>query len=126
MELRPEVQALRQELRRFLVREVEPLSGQIDEDDRIPPDIVAKARALGLFGLTIPQQYGGVGLDLAGKCAIEEELGRSNYGFATLIGNHTGISCSVIVDHADAAQRAAYLPKMATGEWIGSFCLTET
>jgi len=125
MELTPDVLALRQELRRFLENEVDPRSGQIDEDDRIPPEIVAKAREMGLFGLTIPEQYGGVGLDLAGKCAMEEELGRSNYGFATLIGNHTGISCSVIVDHATDAQRARYLPRMASGEWIGSFCLTE-
>lgn len=125
MDLTPDVLALRQELRRFLENEVDPRSGEIDEDDRIPPEIVAKAREMGLFGLTIPEQYGGVGLDLAGKCAMEEELGRSNYGFATLIGNHTGISCSVIVDHAGEAQRARYLPRMASGEWIGSFCLTE-
>jgi acyl-CoA dehydrogenase len=125
MELPPEAQALRQELRRFLENEVEPRSGHIDQEDAIPPDIVAKARELGLFGITIPEQYGGTGLDLAGKCALEEELGRSNYGFATLIGNHTGISCSVIVEHGNDTQRAMYLPRMASGEWIGSFCLTE-
>jgi len=125
MELRPEVEALRHELRRFLENEVEPRSGKIDQEDAIPPDIVAKARELGLFGLTIPEQFGGTGLDLAGKCSAEVELGRSNYGFATLIGNHTGISCSAIVEHGNDAQRAMYLPRMASGEWIASFCLTE-
>src|SRR4029079_8458420 len=61
MELRPEVEALAHELRRFLENEVEPSSGKIDQEDAIPPDIVAKARELGLFGLTIPEQFGGTG-----------------------------------------------------------------
>lgn len=125
MELTPEIQALRREVRRFLEREVEPRSSEIDCADEIPAPITALARELGLFGLTIPEQYGGIGLDLAGKCALEEEFGRSNYGLATLIGNHTGISCSGIVDHGSEKQRARYLPRMAAGEWIACFCLTE-
>jgi acyl-CoA dehydrogenase len=125
MELAPEVRALRREIRRFVEREVEPRSREIDASDEIPAQLVARARELGLFGLTVPERYGGIGLDIAGKCAVEEELGRSNYGFATLIGNHTGISCSGIVDHGTEAQRLRYLPRMATGEWIGCFCLTE-
>jgi acyl-CoA dehydrogenase len=84
-----------------------------------------KARELGLFGLTIPEEYGGIGLDLAGKCAVEEEMGKTNYGFATLIGNHTGISTAGIVALGNEAQKRKYLPKMAAGEWIGAFALTE-
>ena len=83
------------------------------------------ARELGLFGLTIPEQYGGIGLDLAGKCAIEEEMGRTNYGFATVIGNHTGISTTGIVALGSEAQKRKYLPRMASGEWVGCFSLTE-
>jgi acyl-CoA dehydrogenase len=75
--------------------------------------------------LTIPEEYGGSGLDLAGKCAIEEEMGKTNYGFATVIGNHTGISTTGIVALGNAQQKAKFLPRMATGEWIGSFALTE-
>ena len=125
LELPADVQALRREVRRFIEKEVEPRSRQIDEEDQIPAGILEAARGLGLFGLTIPEEYGGVGLDVAGKCALEEEFGRSNYGFATLVGNHTGISCTGIVKYGTSAQRARYLPSMAEGKWIACFCLTE-
>ncbi|MGQ0522963.1 MAG: acyl-CoA dehydrogenase family protein [Betaproteobacteria bacterium] len=125
MPLSQEVRLLCDEVRRFIRDEVEPRSRWIEENDRIPEDLLHKAREMGLFGLTIPEEYGGSGLDLAGKCAIEEEMGKTNYGFATVIGNHTGISTTGIVAHGNAQQRAKYLPRMATGEWIGSFALTE-
>jgi len=125
MQTPEEVQSLCDELRRFLVKEVDPRSRWIEENDAIPDDLVQKTRELGLFGLTIPEEYGGIGLDLAGKCAIEEVMGSTNYGFATLIGNHTGISTTGITALGNAAQKKKYLPRMATGEWIGCFALTE-
>jgi acyl-CoA dehydrogenase len=125
MPLSQEVRLLCDEVRRFIRDEVEPRSRWIEEHDTIPEDLLQKARDMGLFGLTIPEDYGGSGLDLAGKCAIEEEMGKTNYGFATVIGNHTGISTTGIVALGSAQQCARYLPRMATGEWIGSFALTE-
>ena len=125
MPLSTEVQLLCDEVRRFIRDEVEPRSHWIEENDAVPDDLVQMAREMGLFGLTIPEEYGGSGLDLAGKCAIEEEMGRTNYGFATLIGNHTGISTAGIVALGNAQQKSKYLPRMASGEWIGSFALTE-
>jgi acyl-CoA dehydrogenase len=125
LEISAEVRALCDEIRRFLEGEVEPRSRAIEEDDAIPDELVQMSRDLGLFGLTIPEEYGGIGLDLAGKCAVEREMGRTNYGFATLIGNHTGISTTGIVSLGNDAQKKKYLPRMATGEWIGSFALTE-
>ena len=125
MQTSPEVQSLCDEVRRFVQKEVDPRSRWIEENDAIPDDLVQKARELGLFGLTIPEQYGGIGLDLAGKCAIEEVMGQTNYGFATLIGNHTGISTTGIVALGNDAQKQKYLPRMASGEWIGCFALTE-
>lgn len=122
----PEHVALfRDEIRRFIREQVDPRSRWIEENDAIPDELVAMAREIGLFGLTIPEEYGGSGLDLAGKCAVEEEMGRTNYGFATLIGNHTGISTAGLVALGNAAQKQKYLPRMATGEWIGAFALTE-
>ena len=121
----PEVQSLCDVLRRFLAAEVDPRATEIEEHDAIPADLVDKARALGLFGLTIPEEYGGIGLDLAGKCAVEEVMGLTHYGFATLIGNHTGISSTGIVALGNAAQKKQYLPRMASGEWVGCFALTE-
>ena len=125
MPLSPEVQLLCDEVRRFIRDEVDPRSRWIEENDAIPPELMKMAREMGLFGLTIPEEYGGSGLDLAGKCAVEEELGKTNYGFATLIGNHTGISTAGIVALGNAQQKTKYLPRMASGEWIGSFALTE-
>jgi acyl-CoA dehydrogenase len=125
IELSSEVRQLVDEVRRFIRNEVDPRSREIEENDTVPDDLVAKAREMGLFGLTIPEAYGGSGLDLAGKCAIEEEMGKTNYGFATLIGNHTGISTTGIVALGNDAQKKNYLPRMATGEWIGSFALSE-
>jgi acyl-CoA dehydrogenase len=125
MQSSPEVQALCAEIRRFLDKEVAPQSRWIEENDAIPDDLVRDARNLGLFGLTIPEQYGGIGLDLAGKCAVEEEMGKTNYGFATLIGNHTGISSTGIVALGSEEQKRKYLPRMASGEWVGCFALTE-
>ena len=125
MQLTPEVQSLCDELRRFIAKEVEPRSRWIEENDAIPDDLVQKTRDLGLFGLTIPEEYGGIGLNLAGKCAVEEVMGSTNYGFATLIGNHTGISTTGITALGNEEQKKKYLPRMATGEWVGCFALTE-
>jgi len=125
MELSSEVQMFCNEVRRFVRAEVDPRSRWIEENDEVPEDLLQKARELGLFGITVPAEYGGSGLDLAGKCAIEEELGRTNYGFATVIANHTGISTRGIVALGNEQQKKKYLTRMATGEWIGSFALTE-
>ncbi len=125
MQLKPEVQSLCDEIRRFLAKEVDPRALEIEESDAIPADLHKKACELGLFGLTIPEQYGGIGLDLAGKCAVEEVMGLTHYGFATVIGNHTGISSTGIVALGNEAQKKKYLPRMATGEWVGCFALTE-
>ena len=121
----PEVVAFRDEVARFLRKEVDPRSRQIEEDDAIPDELMKLAREMGLFGLTIPEEYGGSGLTLAGKCAIEEAMGSTNYGFATVIGNHTGISTAGIVALGNDAQKKKYLPRMASGEWVGTFSLTE-
>src|SRR5688572_15534924 len=120
-----EVRQLCDEIRRFIRAEVDPRSREIEESDAVPEELIQKARELGLFGLTIPEEYGGIGLDLAGKCAVEEEMGKTNYGFATLIGNHTGISSTGIVVLGTPEQKQKYLPRMAAGEWIGAFALTE-
>jgi acyl-CoA dehydrogenase len=125
MEISAEVRSLCDEIRRFIRNEVDPRSRWIEENDAIPDELVQKAREVGLFGLTIPEEFGGIGLDLAGKCAVEEEMGKTNYGFATLIGNHTGISTTGIVAVGNAQQKKKYLPRMASGEWLGAFALTE-
>jgi acyl-CoA dehydrogenase len=83
------------------------------------------SKDMGLFGLGIPEEYDGLGLDMVGKCAIYEELGKTHNGYTTLIGAHTGIGSVGIVELGTEEQKKQYLPKMASGEWIGAFALTE-
>lgn len=119
------LEAIRLTVREFVQQEVDPSWDEIEASDEIPARLRAKAQEIGLFGLTIPEEYGGLGLNTLGKALIEEELGRSSYGFATLIGNHTGISSTGIVELGTDEQRRRYLPAMARGEIIGSFALSE-
>ena len=120
-----DIDFLREVVRKFVKEEVEPVAMEIEENDQIPKKIVDMSKEMGLFGLSIPEEYGGLGLDMVGKCAIYEELGKTHNGYTTLIGAHTGIGSVGIVELGNEEQKKKYLPKMATGEWIGAFALTE-
>lgn len=120
-----EVNVLKAKVRKFVEEEVEPFAMEIEETNHIPRHILDSAKKKGLFGLAIPEAYGGFGLDMVGKCAIYEELGQTHNGFTTLLGLHNGIGTVGIVEFGTAQQKEKYLPKMATGEWVGAFALTE-
>ena len=112
-------------IKQFIDETVDPRAEFIEVNDDIPEDIMQLSRKMGLFGLSIPEEYGGLGLDMVGKCAIYEELGRTHNGYTTIIGAHTGIGSVGIVEMGTERQKQRYLPKMATGELIGAFALTE-
>lgn len=112
-------------VRDFIDNEVDLVADQIEREDQIPERIMKLSQEMGLFGLSIPEEYGGLGLDMTGKCGIYEELGRTINGYTTLIGAHTGIGSVGIVEIGNEAQKRKYLPKMATGEYLGAFALTE-
>lgn len=116
---------LKELVSKFVRDEVEPLANKIEEDNTIPPHLVEMAMDMGLFGLSIPEQYGGLGLDMVSKCVMLEELAKTHNGFTTLISCHIGIGSVGIVEFGSEEQKQKYLPKMATGEWIGAFALTE-
>ncbi len=120
-----DIELLRRVVRDFVLNEVEKVAMEIEEQDEIPEHIVEMSKEMGLFGLSIPEEYGGLGLDMVGKCAIYEELGKTHNGYTTLIGAHTGIGTVGIVELGTEEQKRKYLPKMASGEWIGAFALTE-
>ncbi|RHW38406.1 acyl-CoA dehydrogenase [Lysinibacillus yapensis] len=120
-----ELESLREIVNKFVKDEVEPLANKIEEDNAIPPHLLEMSKELGLFGLSIPEQYGGLGLDMVSKCAILEELAKTHNGFTTIISCHVGIGSVGIVEFGTEEQKTKYLPKMATGEWIGAFALTE-
>ena len=98
---------------------------EIEENDEIPEKIMKMSKEMGLFGLSIPEEYGGTGIGMVGKCAIYEEIGRTHNGYTTVIGAHTGIGSVGIVEMGNEEQKRKYLPKMASGEMIGAFALTE-
>ncbi|MGM9966288.1 MAG: acyl-CoA dehydrogenase family protein [Rummeliibacillus sp.] len=120
-----EIQLLKKAVHDFVQGEVEKVAMEIEENDEIPESIVEQSKEMGLFGLSIPEEYGGLGLDMVGKCAIYEELGKTHNGYTTLLGAHTGIGTVGIVELGTKEQKEKYLPKMASGEWIGAFALTE-
>jgi acyl-CoA dehydrogenase len=93
--------------------------------DEIPADILKEMKELGLFGLTIPEEYGGLGLTMEEEALVINELGKTSPCFRSALGTNTGIGSTGIVIDGTEEQKRYYLPKLATGEMIGSFALTE-
>ena len=120
-----EMKDMKRTIRDFVDNEVDPLSMQIEDDDKIPHELIKKAQDMGLFGMSIPEEYGGLGLSMVDRCLLLEELGRANMSFTTYIAAHTGIGTTGIVEMASEQTRQKYLPYMASGEKLGAFALTE-
>lgn len=115
----------KEEVREFVSTVVDPRAREIEETGEMPEGILAGARELGLFGLSIPKEYGGAGIGMVGKCAIYEEIGKTSNAFTTVVGGHTGIGSVGVVELGNERQKEKYLPPMARGELIGAFALTE-
>jgi acyl-CoA dehydrogenase len=120
-----ELVMLRDTIRRFVDRELEPLSERVEEEDRIPDSVVTRMAELGLFGLGIPQEYGGQGLSVVGQCVANEELSRTNACFRTRIGTNNGIGSMGILLAGTEEQKRKFLPALASGKMIGAFALSE-
>jgi alkylation response protein AidB-like acyl-CoA dehydrogenase len=111
-------------VRRFVAREVIPVASELEHEDRFPADIVEQMRQIGLFGVTIPEAYGGLGLDLLTYVGVIEELA---YGWMSLTGvvnTHT-MAATLILHHGSEDQRQRWLPSLATGERRGALSLSE-
>jgi acyl-CoA dehydrogenase len=117
--------ALVDSVRRFVRSRLVPLEQQVAREDRIPAEIVAEMRELGLFGMTIPEEYGGLGLGAEEECRVVMELGWTSPAFRSVIGTNNGIGSQGLVMDGTDDQKRHYLPRMASGEVIGSFALTE-
>ncbi|MDQ0884382.1 acyl-CoA dehydrogenase family protein [Peribacillus sp. V2I11] len=116
---------LKENIRQFIEEQIDPFSMQIEDEDQIPESIINLSKEIGLFGLSIPERYGGLGIGMVGKCALYEEIGKTHNGYTTLIGAHTGIGTVGIVEMGNEMQKEKYLPDMASGNRIGAFALTE-
>ena len=118
-------QALVDAVARFVRERLVPLEHQIADDDLIPPDVVQDMREMGLFGLTIPEAHGGMGLTMEEEVRVMIELGKTSPAFRSVIGTTVGIGSQGIVFDGTPAQQAQWLPRLASGEMIASFALTE-
>lgn len=112
-------------LERFVAERLIPLEAQVSEEDRIPAEVIAEMKEIGLFGMTIPEEYGGLGLSTEEECQVVKVLGRTSPAFRSTFGTNNGIGSQGLVMDGTEEQKTHYLPKMATGEIIGSFALTE-
>jgi alkylation response protein AidB-like acyl-CoA dehydrogenase len=121
----PEIrQQLVATVQRFVAREVVPIASELEHVDAYPADIVEQMKALGLFGITIPEEYGGLGLDLLTYIGVVEELAYGWMSLSGIVNTHT-IAAQLLVHHGTDAQKARWLPRLATGDLRGCLSLSE-
>ena len=126
MALDPETfDALIDTVRRFVTDRLRPLEAQVEADDAIPAAVVQDMREMGLFGLSIDEEYGGLGLTMLEEAKVAIELGRTTPAFRSTFGTNVGIGSQGLVMAGTPEQKAAWLPRIASGEIITSFALTE-
>lgn len=123
-ELDNEQRLFRDTLRGFVQREIVPVAREWEHSGRYPTEIVAGMAAMGLFGLTVPEEYGGLDVDMVSFALVFEEIARGWMGIAGILGSHS-LSCWLIAAHGTPAQKETYLPGLATGVRRTGIALTE-
>jgi acyl-CoA dehydrogenase len=117
--------ALIETIRRYVAERLRPLEARVEEEDEVPEEVVAEMREMGLFGLSIPEEHGGLGLNMSEEVRVALELGRTTPAFRSTFGTNVGIGSQGLVMAGSDAQKSRWLPRIATGEVITSFALTE-
>jgi acyl-CoA dehydrogenase len=112
-------------LRDFIRREVMPAEAGIDESDEIPGRLITQAKEMGLYGYALPAEFGGLGLSVPQQVRVTMELGYTSPAFRSLFGTNNGIAGQVLVLAGTEGQRKQWLPRLASGEVVASFALTE-
>ncbi len=112
-------------IRQFVNEALIPRENEVAQTDEIPADIVQQFQDMGLFGLTLPEAYGGLGVTMEEEVNIAFELGRTSPAFRSYLGTNNGIGAIGILLDGTEAQKQHYLPKLASGELLSAFCLTE-
>lgn len=121
----PEFAPMLERIRRFVREECIPLEQSIDHDDRIPDELVERMRELGLFGHSIPTEYGGSGLDTEALARVNIEVSQAAPVFRARFGGNTGIGSEALIADGTEAQKRQWLPQLASGRLTGCFALTE-
>lgn len=119
------IDALVDAVRRYVRERLIPLEEQVADEDRMPPEVVEEMKEMGLFGISIPEVYGGLGLTVSEEVRLVQELGYTSPAFRSVFGTNVGIGSQGIAIDGTEAQKREFLPKLASGELIGSFALTE-
>ncbi|MFN3945368.1 MAG: acyl-CoA dehydrogenase family protein [Allosphingosinicella sp.] len=126
MALDPETfDALLSTVRRFVAERLRPVEERVEREDEVPDEIVREMREMGLFGLSIPEDYGGLGLTMTEEVRVALELGGTTPAFRSTFGTNVGIGSQGLVMAGTDAQKAEWLPRIASGEIVTSFALTE-
>lgn len=112
-------------LQRFIRERLIPAENHLEEHDEVPADIVEDMKAMGLFGLSIPEEFGGIGLSMSQEVQVAYEMGRTALAFRSVFGTNVGIGSQGILMDGTAEQKRDILPRVASGELIMSFALTE-
>ena len=116
---------IRDTARDFTNREVAPNATKWDKEERFPKEIIPKLGELGFLGIRIPEEYGGSGLDTLAYAIIVEEIARWDGSLALTVASHNGLGSSHLLSFGSEAQKKKYLPRLATGEILGAWALTE-
>jgi len=124
-ELTPEQRQVRDLVREFATQEIAPGAGERDEREELPLDIVKKLGELGICGVPIPEEYGGLGADAVTWALVIEELGRADASVAVTVSVASGLAAGMVVRYGTHEQRQRWLPPIAAGEMLASFGLTE-
>jgi butyryl-CoA dehydrogenase len=124
-ELSQDHTVLQSSIRDFVEKEIKPLAIQIDENHKIPDELIQKISALGLLGSFIPAAYGGAGMDILSYVIVVEEVSKACASSGVLISAHTSLACDPILHFGTESQKAKFLPPLASGAKIGSILLTE-
>ncbi|GAA4903437.1 alkylation response protein AidB-like acyl-CoA dehydrogenase [Actinomycetospora succinea] len=122
--LNDEQRLFRDTLRSFVDKEIVPVARDWEQSGRYPTEIVTGMRDLGLFGLAVPEEYGGLGADMVSFALAFEEISRGWMGVAGILGSHS-VSCFMLARHGTEEQKQQYLPALATGERRTGIALTE-
>ncbi len=120
-----DIQMLVASVREYVESRLEPLWQQVEREDAIPPSVLREMGDLGLFGLSIPEAYGGLGLSYQGYVAVMEELGRTSSAYTNVIGASTGLFGMTVLHAGTEEQKRQVLPRIASAQAIGCFGLTE-
>jgi len=116
---------LKDTVQRFVEERLMPNEDRVENEDAVPEDIIQEMRDLGLFGMTVPEEYGGLGLTMSEEIEVLFQFGRTALAYRSVFGTTVGIGAQGIVMDGTPEQKAAWLPRIASGELIASFALTE-